>query len=244
MKHRSPDTDVFFINEELSKRESLWPQGTDEDDSSTRIWIVTFADLVSLLLTFFIMLYAMSSISMEKWSKVTDNTGINRTDDVPGSENVETARYALAELLYKRAVDLRYLQAVLEETMKGDATLQGAHIKMMDNRLEVTLPVEFLFETEQTTIEPQGEKVLFNLGGVLRNISNKISIVSYFSPSSSSPGGASDWGMSLTRASVVASSLRKSGYNREMNIVGAMDTSSETRAPHVTIVILPGSTGG
>lgn len=244
MKHGPVSTDVFVVDKELSRKKPLWPQMMNEDDSSARIWIVTFADLVSLLLTFFIMLYAMSSISMEKWNRITDSAGIKRTEDVSGSENVVTTRYALAELLYERAVDLRYLQAVLEDTMKGDAALQGTHVRMMDNRLEVSLPVEFLFESEQTTIEPRGEKVLFNLGGVLRNISNKISVVSYFSQFPPLQGEVSDWRMSLTRASVVASSLRKSGYLREMNVVGAMDTSSETAGGRVTIVILPGLMGG
>lgn len=244
MKHGSVSSDVLDIDREHSRRKSLWPHMGNEDDSSTRIWIVIFADLVSLLLTFFIMLYAMSSINMEKWARITDTEGIRRTDDVPGSENVVTARHALAELLYERAVDLRYLQAVLEETVKGDAALQGTHVRRVDSRLEVVLPVEFLFESEQTTIEPQGEKVLFHLGGVLRNISNKISVVSSFSHAQPVQGESSGWRMSLTRASVVASSLRTSGYLREMNVVGAMETSSGTGGGRVTIVILPGSTGG
>ncbi len=250
MKKRLPHASMFSWTGEGLEKAAFLQEGDKSGGSASQIWMVTFADLVSLLLTFFIMLYAMSSISMEKWDKVTDNKELNRSEAAESSEGVSGTRYALADLLYRRAVELHYLQAVLEEAMKGDGTLQGARVKLQDDRLVVSLPVDFLFASTETRIASQGEKVLFSLGGVLRSISNKINVVSYSTFSRTLQEGAASWELSLARASAVADSLRKSGYSQEIGIVSAMDGSDATSvsdpvaANRMTIVILSRLAGG
>ena len=239
MKHL-PHASMFLLDEKEASAAVFMQENIKEGNAATRIWMITFADLVSLLLTFFIMLYAMSSINMENWHKVANNAELNRPESAIGSEGVVPARYALAELLYRRAVDLHYLQAVLEEAIKGDAALQGARIQLHEDRLVVSLPADYLFASAQARVAPQGEKVLFSLGGVLRNISNKINIVGYSSPSKAQQDGAEGWKLSLSRASVVADSLKRSGYARDIGIVGtvgAADTVAEAER-RLTIVIL------
>ena len=36
------------------------------------VWLVIFADLVALLLTFFVMLFSMSNVTVESWQKMVD----------------------------------------------------------------------------------------------------------------------------------------------------------------------------
>ena len=39
---------------------------------SSQAWLVTFTDLVALMLTFFVMLFAMSKIEHRQWQNLTD----------------------------------------------------------------------------------------------------------------------------------------------------------------------------
>ena len=36
------------------------------------VWLVIFADLVALMLTFFVMLFSMSNVTAESWKKMVD----------------------------------------------------------------------------------------------------------------------------------------------------------------------------
>jgi len=43
-----------------------------ESQRSSQAWLVTFTDLVALMLTFFVMLFAMSKVEQRKWQNLTD----------------------------------------------------------------------------------------------------------------------------------------------------------------------------
>ena len=50
-----------------------------KQDAPSVAWMVTFTDLVSLMLTFFVMLFSMSSVKVDVWEKIID--ALNRTVD-------------------------------------------------------------------------------------------------------------------------------------------------------------------
>ncbi|MFP4387114.1 MAG: flagellar motor protein MotB, partial [Alphaproteobacteria bacterium] len=45
----------------------------NEDDERSRVplWLITFTDVMALMLTFFVLLYSMSSPQEEKWKEMT-----------------------------------------------------------------------------------------------------------------------------------------------------------------------------
>jgi len=68
----------------------------------------------------------------------------------------------------------------------------------------------------------QAQQALFVLGGVLRNIGNRIGVQGHTDPRPLSGRGkyASNWELSLARAGAVANELKKSGYTDYINIYG------------------------
>jgi chemotaxis protein MotB len=57
-----------------------------------RVWMVIFTDLVSLMLTFFVLLFAMSSVQFDRWKAMTEalsqtlNPARERADPVPAAQ--------------------------------------------------------------------------------------------------------------------------------------------------------------
>ena len=217
----------------------------------SRAWLITFTDLVSLMLTFFVMLFSMSNVQVDRWDDMID--ALSRSLN-PSKEKVETsvtAQYNISSVFRKRAINLDYLAAVLEETASRDAALAETRILRLDDRLVIALPGDLLFETGRAVLSEQARQALFNMGGVLSNIDNQMVVNGHSDPSP--PEGeeyASNWELSVARAVAVANAMRRAGYTEDIIARGyahgrysdLADLDEEMRAVlarRVDIVVLP-----
>ena len=58
---------------------------------SSHVWILTFSDLVLLLLTFFILLFAMSDIDLERYGALSRSTGQALADPILDTSQTPTS---------------------------------------------------------------------------------------------------------------------------------------------------------
>ncbi len=207
------------------------PMGTDDDlhagppPPPSKAWMVTFTDLVSLMLTFFVMLFAMSSVKVDRWETMIDALSQTLNPSRVKTVAAATAKYNIATVFRKRAINLDYLAAVLDETMSADAVLARSEIMRLEDRLVVALPTDLLFEPGLAVLSPRARTALFNLGGVLRNIGNQIGVNGHTDPLA--PDGdqfTSNWELSLARAVAVGNALRRSGYTEDVIAYGFSDS--------------------
>ena len=206
------------------------PPGAGDDlipppPKQSTAWMVTFTDLVSLMLTFFVMLFAMSSVKVDKWETMIDALSQTLNPSRLKTVAAATAKYNIATIFRKRAINLDYLAAVLEETMSADAVLARSRIMRLEDRLVLALPTDLLFEPGRAVLSPRARTALFNLGGVLRNIGNQIGVNGHTDPVA--PDGArfaSNWELSLARSIAVANALRRSGYTEDVIAYGFSDS--------------------
>ena len=85
-------------------------------------WLVTFSDVIALLLAFFVMLFSMSEINMEKWNQII---GVQSSPEKL-EEEVQTQLHvakSIPKFKLKSASSLDYLAHVLEEHLTGDILL-------------------------------------------------------------------------------------------------------------------------
>ncbi|MBT5959318.1 MAG: flagellar motor protein, partial [Nitrospina sp.] len=72
------------------KEKKKEPEEEEEDEhecpDGAPAWVMTFADLVTLLMVFFILLFAMGSIEEEKWKQMKSSL-----KDALGQENIPEA---------------------------------------------------------------------------------------------------------------------------------------------------------
>lgn len=210
------------------------------------VWYLTFADVVSLLLTFFVMLYAMSSVKTDEWRELSD--ALSRQSQTSDSEaSPPTARHNIASVFRKRAINLEYLQAVFDERLADDPAIATARTHLGSDRLVVSLPGEVLFAPSGAALDDAATQALFAVGGLLVNITNPVAVLGHAEPGAvPSEAFTSAWELSLARAAAVANVLRRAGYTRDVIIQGAgegrlRDASDRDAANRVDIVILSGA---
>lgn len=195
-----------------------------EESISSKAWMVIFTDMVSLLLTFFVMLFAMSNVKVDKWSAMTDalSQSLNPSRETPSV--MPSSQFNIGAIFRKQAINLDYLAGVIEESVASDSALAESKVSRLEDRLVLALPGNFLFPSQQAALSERARRALFDLGGVLRNIDNQISVNGHSDPAPPEGGQyASNWELSLARAIAVANVLRSSGYTEDITAHGFAD---------------------
>ncbi len=187
----------------------------------SRMWLITFTDLVALMLTFFVMLFSMSSVKISEWQNVIDSLSQTLRPTLEKTVPASTSSFNIGTIFRGRATNLDYLASVLGDVVDGDELLSLGRLMRLEDRLIIALPGNLLFETDGAALTERGRQALFVLGGVLRNIGNRIGVNDHSGPSRPAGGEYnSNWELSTARAASVANALRQSGYPDDITAFG------------------------
>ena len=217
----------------------------------SKAWLVTFTDMVSLILAFFVLLFSMSSVKIGEWENMVD--ALSRTLNPERDQSIvsPTAQFNIGTILRKRAINLDYLAGVLEETVRDDPVLAEGRVVLLEDRLIIALPGDLVFEPGRATMSEEPRKAVFNLGGVLPNVDNQISVHGHSDPTPyEGDEFSSNWDLSLARAAAVANALNRAGHTENIRTLGYADArypmlplmgeqDRTALARRVDIVVLP-----
>lgn len=197
-------------------------RGQRREDNS-QAWLLTFTDLSALMLTFFVLLFSMSTIKEAEWQNLVDALALQQ----PSVREVTVALPAVEKTAdpVERVPgsDLDYLAAVLEQQMAGNDVLAGAELRREVGRLVISLPGDLLFAPGSITLGETGEKAIFVLSGGLRNLRNVIEIAGHADPTQPQRLYPSNWELSLARAAAVSGQLTALGYRGSIVVRGYGD---------------------
>lgn len=207
-------------------------------DGAAPIWLISFADLVGLMLAFFVMIFSMSNLDHERLQELGGHVDLAR-EAVPGA----TGATVLAERNAPQAEmevgeDLGYLGALLREQVEREPLLGGTLVRRDGDRIVLSLPVELLFAPNGATPTQGGDRALFALVGMLRNLPNRIDVEGHADPHAPDPARfASNWELSLSRAQRVAARLEQSGYRLPVLARGRGDSRFDEIAATLALAV-------
>lgn len=187
--------------------------------------MLTFTDLVSLMLTFFVLLFSMSHVEIEKWRAVSDS--LSRSLDVAprGSSASEPGTYSIAMTSPRRALDLDYLSSILKKRLAASPLGERASIRRDGERLLIGLPADLAFAVGEAELSAGARQTIAAIGTMLRSIANQVATEGHADPSPvQGTLFASNWQLSLMRAESVAAALRAAGASRDIIARGFADS--------------------
>jgi chemotaxis protein MotB len=221
------------------KKEDEAPAGAPE-------WIVTFSDMISLLVTFFVMLMSFSTMEEREEMVISAafaNAGTGVVMNLKGHSAVEppendrmSASHPLRGALEPHSRPDEELLDNLEEMgqKKTDDRLELDFSKAVDG-LQIHFGREATFAPGSSAVPPELEKRLVELGGVLEHYSHLVVVEgftdSHFQPT---PRHATAESLSAARARAAAETmLRTSRLSPDMiQVAGLGDT--RPRSPNET----------
>ena len=180
----------------------------DQGNSGGGSWLTTFSDLMSLLLTFFILLFSMSNVSNEKFSQAAHSLsnsllgsgeGIMDGIIVPFEEdNVVPVRELDTTGMAPELIEI-YNRVILfiEENGIADKVQISADI----NGVYVNISDAILFGKESASVSREGRSVLKSVGKLLNQLSNSVVIEGHTDNIPNAYGQyATNWELSVGRA--------------------------------------------
>ena len=168
------------------------------------------------------MLFAMSKVKIDRWDEVVDALSQSIKPSPVEDTDEPMANMNIPRVYRKPAMNLDYLSAVIDDAIDDNPVLGDARMSREADKLVISLPGDILFVAGSSDMTPKAQQALFVLGGVLRNIGNRIGVQGHTDPRPLSGRGqyASNWELSLARAGAVANELKQSGYTDYINIYG------------------------
>lgn len=194
--------------------------GDDEQDSS--VWLISFTDVMALMLTFFVLLFAMSHPKEEEWENFSETVQENfsKFQGRPLNRGTQDA-INIEKVNFSKALNLNYLRAIMEDLIEKEPSLKI--VKLMNQRgsLVISLPQDVLFDTGRANVKPEANKALFAIAGSLSRIKNRVEVVGHTDPRPITSGRYdSNWHLSLARAANVAAVLENVGYENNVTVRG------------------------
>lgn len=223
-------------------------------------WVLTFCDLMLLILVFFLMLYATNTPRTREVAAAVGSIAqtLNPENIKPRLSLRPPPEPALTATRTAPASNLSYLRLVLEQTRVQSPALKDMLLTEQEGQLVISLPGDLLFPPGETMPRPDAAAAVGELASVLSRLSNRVAVAGHAEPLPLSPSGLSAWELSLARAASVAAMLVAHGYSGHPLILGYGDSrplpasGSETGisaesgaalARRVDLLVLPGREG-
>ena len=76
---------------------------------ASNAWLITFADLAALLLTFFVLLFSMSQVNIDDWGAVKEALGTSLNPQRSTAGESAGSRFSVDKIVVSRAANIDYL---------------------------------------------------------------------------------------------------------------------------------------
>ncbi len=226
----------------------------EEHDNADR-WLLTYADLITLLLGLFVILYAVSKIDGEKYNKM-----INALGGVFGKEPVgvfQRSRVIVDPELTSLDAEREQIERQITATIPADGAVS---ISQNERGVTVHIMDELLFSSGSAILKPGALTLLEDLSGVLRQIPQDIRVEGHTdNVPIQTPVFPSNWHLSVARAvnaahfmvqrcNIAPERVSVVGYSEYRPLVPNVSDENRAKNRRVDIVIVTnvinGQTGG
>ncbi len=141
----------------------------DEEEKRGGEWILTYADMVTLLLTFFVLLFSMSTIDKQQFTENFSaiKSALSGKDASPATSKitVKEASVLVEQIQMRRQIEQaqqRVFQDVkLLQTTQGVEGVVSA--KLDKGKITLRMPSEVLFDSGSATLKPEGREVIMRM---------------------------------------------------------------------------------
>lgn len=185
------------------------------------IWLLSFGDTVALMLAFFVMLFAMSSVKETNVSRLIAAI----TSEAPRellTRPVPNSNLSVEHVKVYNGMSLDYIYQLLEDKIGAVAVLNGITIENKSESVLISLPAEVFMSSTSPALSEKGQQIIFDLGLILAPFSNVIQVEGHKAPEppSADQPFSNRWEMMLLRSSAVAQEVRRSGLLASTKILG------------------------
>lgn len=162
------------------------------DESGGPNWLDTYADMVTLLLTFFVLLFSMSTINAQKWEMLVKSfKGASqvespqqfvvrpRDEDKEGEGVLQGEKNNLPVNSTSEIKEFDDLYAYYKKYIKDNNLESDVQLFKGDDYTCITFRNNVFFDGDSEVIKPDGKVILDTIADSFKNINNQIGLVMF-----------------------------------------------------------------
>jgi chemotaxis protein MotB len=173
----------------------------DEPENLDR-WLLTYADMITLLLAFFVVMYSMSQLDAKKFGKVTEAlTGLLRGGESILNEQVDYTKTGHGLL---NIGNLKMIQRSVEKRFETTTRHQEVHTEITERGLVVHVMESALFTPGSADLQARSREILDLVSDMILPLPNHIRVEGHTDDRPiMTPIYPSNWELSSARATSV-----------------------------------------
>jgi chemotaxis protein MotB len=231
---------------------------SEQHDMSQERWLLTYADMITLLLVLFIVLFALSKINQAKYRQFQQSVShVKLVGSSVAHGSTSTPSRGPAPLSASSTDHLRQIEQVLSHALAlkgllGDVTLTIDASGLVEGLVADST----FFVTDSAQLSPLGDEIVDTSGQVLDSYPNNVDVAGYTDDQAITGGPyANNWALSAARSSTVVERLTTVdavnpervvaiGYGQYHPVVPNNSAAAEAQNRRVNIVVSRQSTPG
>ena len=222
-----------------------------KDEQVSSSWLTTYSDLVTLLLCFFVMLFAFSNLDVKKFQGIMAYFQGSR-GVLDGSNVIE-----IPDLRDQEEIDLEELKSALEEYATSSNLEEEITVSIDERGLIIRFMDRVLFDPGKAELKPEAREILDTVAEILQRDEFKDKAIKVeghadTTPVSPKDGFPTNWELSTARATNVlrylveqrgieGERISASGYSYYRPIAPNDTKENKAKNRRVDIVILKSS---
>jgi chemotaxis protein MotB len=191
------------------------------------LWLTSLADLLALMLAFFVLLFSMNEVKDDSWQDILETLGIRLNTATEENSEAPSREKNIELFTEMRAFELHYLEKILADKVSDNKDLAGIDVFRTADRLVLSFDGDTYFAPGSDNASRSLQRAVGMLGESLRYVENRIEIYGHTDPQPvTNPDSPviNNWGLSLARALYVGNSLKNAGYSQPLRVYGMADS--------------------
>lgn len=141
-----------------------------EDDINSDGWLATYSDTITLLLTFFILLYSISAVDSQKLSELSQamQNALQGNIEVSELENITDLKVQTGNTDYENLVEK------LNKVIESNGLTEVIKIREEDRGVVLQLDETILFDSGKADLKVNSKDVLETITTIINNTDNDV----------------------------------------------------------------------
>ncbi|MEG6566810.1 flagellar motor protein MotB [Thermoanaerobacterium saccharolyticum] len=181
----------------------------EEKKENSERWLLTYSDMITLLMIFFIVLYTISTVNSQKFQQIAASLGktFDGTNYVIGQQSGNSILDSIKTTGTNGTND-NSIASQLDKLIKQYNLQNMVTYKVDERGFVISLNDTLLFDTGSADVKPEQKETLIKIGNILKSMPNYIRVEGYTDnvPINNSQFH-SNWELSVIRATNVVEIL-------------------------------------
>lgn len=152
----------------------------EEKEANNERWLLTYSDLITLLMIFFVIMYASSNLDASKYKKMSESfkSAFGGGKTIVGQEYIEKSEGKPTPIVSKdpEQQKMNQLKNEVDKYLKKNSLDKNVITKVEERGLVVSLNDTLFFESGKAEVRNDTLKKLVQIGNILKHENNYIRI--------------------------------------------------------------------